>query len=347
MEHRVLGRSGLLVSTISLGAMNFGSRTDDPTAEAMVMTALDAGVNLIDTADVYTAGQSERVVGAVLSASGRRDEVLVATKFGLQSGPGPNDVGATRRHIIRSCETSLRNLKTDRIDLYQLHRPYFDTAPEETLRALDDLVAAGKVVAIGSSTHPAWYLLECLEASRTHGWARFTSDQSPYNIVDRAVERELVPCAVRHGVGLLVWSPMAAGILAGRYPSTSEMPEGSRAARLDALRRRVTPAALEAADRLVDLAAAHSMTAAQLAVHWVIHQRGVTSAIVGPRTMEQLEEVLAIADRPQPSAELMELIDEIVAPGATVADFHNSSGWTPGSARPLSNRPLSPPASGR
>src|SRR6476469_8289304 len=248
IERRPLGRTGVQVSAICLGAMNFGGPADEETSEKLLLTALDAGVNFVDTADVYTGGESERIVGEVLERSGRRDEIVLATKVGIQASEDPNDRGASRRHIVRSCEESLRRLRTDRIDLYQLHRPSFDIDPEETMRAFDDLVHAGKVVNVGCSTHPAWYVRECLGVSDKRGGARYVSEQPPYNLLDRRVENELVPLALRHGLAIIPWSPLAGGILAGRYRSAGKPPEGSRADRMAGLRQRLTKPALAAAN---------------------------------------------------------------------------------------------------
>src|SRR5947207_6075107 len=240
IERRPLGRTGVQVSALCLGAMNFGGPSDEETSEKLLLLALDAGVNFVDTADVYTGGESERIVGEVLERSGRRDDIVLATKVGIASGEDLNDRGASRRHIVRSCEQSLRRLRTDRIDLYQLHRPSFDIDPQETLRAFDDLVHAGKVLNVGCSTHPAWYVRECLAVSERHGWVRYVSEQPPYNLLDRRVEAELVPLAQRHGLALIPWSPLAGGILAGRYRSAGKPPAGSRAARMAGLRQRLT-----------------------------------------------------------------------------------------------------------
>ncbi len=312
--------------------MNFGFRTDAAEAERMLLTALDAGVNLVDIADVYAAGESERMVGSILKRSGRRDEVLIATKCGMDVGPHVNDRGGSRRHIVRSCEKSLRSLGTDRIDLFQLHRPFFDTAPDETLGALDSLVRAGKVLAIGSSTHPAWFLMECLALSDRHGWARYVTEQAPYNMLDRRVENELIPLAQRHGLAILPWSPLAGGILAGRYPSATEMPEGSRAADYWGLRARVTERALEVASEVARIAAAVDLTPGQLALVWLRDRPGVTSPIVGPRTLEQLEESLVAADHPGLPEDVLAGIDELVPPGSWISDFHNTSRWMGGVA---------------
>jgi aryl-alcohol dehydrogenase-like predicted oxidoreductase len=331
IERRPLGRTGVQVSALCLGAMNFGGPADDETSEKLLLTALDAGINFVDTADVYTGGESERVVGEVLVRSGRRDDIVLATKVGLPSGPDRNQRGASRRHIVQSCEASLRRLRTDRIDLYQLHRPSFEINPEETLRAFDDLVNAGKVVNIGSSTHPAWYVRECLAISDQRGWARYTSEQPPYNLLDRRVENELVPLALRHGLALLPWSPLAGGILAGRYKTAGKPPKGSRAERMAGLRDRVTEKAIAAANEVGRLAADRNMTPGQLALLWLRDRPGVTSPIVGPRTVEHLEESLAVADHAALDADALAAIDELVPPGQFVSDFHNTSGWMPGS----------------
>src|SRR3954451_20492551 len=238
IELRPLGRTGVKVSALCLGAMNFGRPTGEDDSEKMLLAALDAGINFVDTADVYTGRNSERIVGEVLERAGRRDDIVLATKVGIPSGRDANERGASRRHIVRSCEESLRRLRTDRIDLYQLHRPLFDIDPEETLSAFDDLVHAGKVVNIGCSTHPAWYVQECLGVSDKRGWARYVSEQPPYNLLDRRVENELVPLALRHGLALLPWSPLGGGILTGRYKSAARPPKGSRADRMPAAGRR-------------------------------------------------------------------------------------------------------------
>jgi aryl-alcohol dehydrogenase-like predicted oxidoreductase len=331
IELRPLGRTGVQVSALCLGAMNFGGPSDEDTSEKLLLTALDAGVNFVDTADVYTGGESERIVGDVLERSGRRDDIVLATKVGIPSGPGPNERGGSRRHIIRSCDASLRRLRTDRIDLYQLHRPSFAIDPEETLRAFDDLVHAGKVMNIGCSTHPAWFVRECLAVSEQHDWARYVSEQPPYNLLDRRVENELVPLALRHHLALLPWSPLAGGILAGRYRSAGKPPAGSRATRMAGLRERVTKQAISAANAVARLAEERDMTSGQLALLWLRDRPGVTSPIVGPRTVEHLEESLAIADHAPLDADAVAAIDEVVPPGQFASDFHNTSGWTAGS----------------
>src|SRR3954451_2816539 len=325
-ELRPLGRTGVQVSSLCLGAMNFGGPADEEASEKMLLAALDAGINFVDTADVYTGRNSERIVGEVLERAGRRDDIVLATKVGIPSGRDPNEQGASRRHIVRSCEASLTRLRTDRIDLYQLHRPLFDIDPEETLSAFDDLVRAGKVISIGCSTHPAWYVHECLAVSDKRGWARYVSEQPPYNLLDRRVENELVPLALRHGLALLPWSPLAGGILAGRYRSTTKPPKGSRAERMAGLRDRVTKQPLAAANAAGRLADERDMTPGQLALLWLRDRRGITSPIVGPRTVEHLEESLAVADHAPLDPEAVAAIDELVPPGQFVSNFHNTSG---------------------
>ena len=320
MEYRLLGCSGVKVSPLCLGTMGFGERTPEPEARQILDRALAAGINLVDTADVYNAGESERIVGRALKANGQRDRVILATKVWGATGPGPNDQGLSRYHIVRACEDSLRRLQTDRIDLYQLHRPWPDVAIEETLRALDDLVRAGKVLYIGTSTFPAWMVMEGLALSRQHGWVRYTSEQPPYNLLDRRIENELIPLALTHNLAILPWSPLAKGILAGRYPPGDGAP--ARAG----VEERLTLRAREVGARMVSLAAERGMSAAQLALLWCKDQPGVTAPVIGPRSVAQLEELLPVltmtlTDQDRP------LFDALVHPGNAVADFHNSAAW--------------------
>ena len=239
----------------------------------------------------------------------------------------PNETGNSRYHIIKACEDSLRRLQTDHIDLYQLHRPSLTIPQDETLRAFDDLVKSGKVRYIGASTHPAWMMMEALAVSEQYHLVRYISEQPPYNLLDRRIENELVPLAQRHGLALLPWSPLAGGILAGRYPLDSDIPEDSRAARAGQIfRDRVTLKGREVAAKVSEMASERKVTITQLALLWVKDQPAVTAPILGPRTMTHLEDALAVlemtlgaADRP--------LFDELVHPGNAVADFHNSNPW--------------------
>jgi aryl-alcohol dehydrogenase-like predicted oxidoreductase len=324
---RPFGRTDLKVSALCLGAMNFGDPTGEDESIRILDAALDAGINFVDTADVYAGGDSERIVGEALAANGRRDEVVLATKVGIPHDEGEPERWHRREHIVATCEVSLRRLRTDRIDLLQLHRPSSIVPQEETLAALDELVRAGKVRYIGCSTHPAWMVMEALAASERLGLAAYVSEQPPYNLLDRRIENELLPLCRKYGLAVLPWSPVAGGILAGRYRSTDDVPAGSRRERrFPRMEGRVTPAGLTAVDEVAVVAADLGLTSGQLATLWVKDQPGVTSPIVGPRTMAQLQEFLPVLDLTLDEATSARL-DEIVHPGNAVADFHNGSGW--------------------
>ena len=326
MEYRSLGRTGVMVSPLCLGTMNFGGPTDAQESIAIIIRALDAGINFIDTSNSYNSGESERIVGKALKENGGRDHIILATKVHGQVGPGPNDGGTSRYHIVKACEDSLRRLHTDHIDLYQLHRPSMTIPQDETLRALDDLVRAGKVIYVGCSNHPAWLVMEALAISERHSLARFVSAQPPYNLLDRRSENELIPFCQKYGLAVLPWSPLAGGILAGRY-AQEILPAGSRAERLgDMFRVRVSQRARQAAERVAEMAQARNMTGAQLALLWIKDQPGVTSPIIGPRTIGHLEAFLPVMDL-QLSESDRALFDELVHPGNAVADFHNSNDW--------------------
>lgn len=326
MEYRDLGRTGVKVSPLCLGAMNFPEPSGKQESVEIINRALDGGINFIDTANVYNKGESEKIVGQTLKENGRRDEVVLATKVYGQMGDGPNQGGVSRYHIIQSCEDSLRRLQTDRIDLYQLHRPGLTVPQDETLRAFDDLVRAGKVRYIGCSTHPAWMVMEALATSEKHGLTRYISEQPPYNLLDRRIENELVPLALKYRLALLPWSPLAGGILAGRYKAGESFPKGSRAASGEWFARRVNNPGIEVAARLAEMAADRGLTTTQLALLWVKDQPGVTAPIVGPRTLSHLEDALGILDKNLDPTDIP-LFDELVHPGNAVADFHNSNDW--------------------
>lgn len=328
MVYRSLGRTGVQVSPLCLGAMNFGGPTNEAESIAIIDAAIDGGINFIDTANVYNAGESERIVGEALKRNGKRDEIVLATKVHGVVGPGPNDRGVSRYHIIKAAEDSLRRLQTDHIDLYQIHRPVAEIPPDETLRALDDLVRSGKVRYIGCSTFPAWMVMEALATSAELRLARYISEQPPYNLLDRRIENELVPLCQKYGLAILPWSPLAGGILAGRY-ADGTYPQGSRADRNGAgspFAQRITPKALEAAKRVAQLAAEQGMTSSQLALLWVKDQPGITSPIIGPRTLEQLKEHLGVLERTLDPA-VAAALDTVVGPGNAVSDFHNSNPW--------------------
>ncbi len=326
MEYRSLGRTGVMVSPLCLGAMNFPSPTSEEESLAIIQRALEAGINFMDTANVYNRGESERVVGKALKESGKRQQVVLATKVYGQMGDLPNESGASRYHIIQSCEDSLRRLQTDHIDLYQLHRPSQTIPQDETLRAFDDLVRAGKVRYIGCSTHPAWMVMEALATSERDGLVRYISEQPPYNLLDRRIENELVPLCQKYGLAILPWSPLAGGILSGKY-SEAGYPQDSRAARAGKMfTDRISAKGKEVAVALGKMAQERGLTTSQLALLWAKDQPGVTAPIIGPRTLQQLEDALGILEKKLEEAD-QPLFDELVHPGNAVADFHNSNDW--------------------
>jgi aryl-alcohol dehydrogenase-like predicted oxidoreductase len=303
MEYRQLGTSGLRVSTVTLGTMTFGGtgwaaavgNTGIDGAKRQIAMALDAGVNLIDTADVYSEGLSEEIVGQALPV--RRDDVLIATKVRMSMGDGPNDAGLSRHHIVRGCEASLRRLGTDYIDLYQVHEWDGQTPLDETLHALDDLVSSGKVRYIGASNYAGWQLMKALAISDRHGLSRFASQQIHYSLQARDAEFELVPVSVDQGLGILVWSPLAGGLLSGKYRRGVEAPAGSRhLGEWDEPPVYDEDKLYDTIDVLVEVAESHGVSAAQVALAWLIGRTGVTSVIVGARTDEQLADNLKAAD---------------------------------------------------
>jgi aryl-alcohol dehydrogenase-like predicted oxidoreductase len=328
MQYRSLGRTGVMVSPLCLGAMNFGGPTGEAESVEILEHALDAGINFVDTANVYNAGESERILGRAFQKNGRRDQVILATKVFGKAGDGPNDNGASRYHVMRSCEDSLRRLQTDHIDLFQLHRPSATIPQDETLRAFDDLVQAGKVRYIGSSTHPAWKVMEALAISEKYGLARYISEQPPYNLLDRRIENELVPLCQQYGMAIIPWSPLAMGVLAGRYPADGSTPEGSRAARAGSgpILERVTRRSVEVGWQVAELAKARGLTAGQFSLLWCKDQPAVTAPIIGPRTLAHLEEFIPVMDM-QLNDEDRAACDALVHPGNAVADFHNSNDW--------------------
>ncbi len=335
MEYRTLGTTGVRVSTHCLGAMMFGSwgNTDVDACVRMVHEALDAGINFVDTADVYSAGESERIVGTALAD--RRDEVVLATKVHGRMGPGKNDEGNSRLWITREVESSLRRLGTDHIDLYQIHRPEPQTAIDETLGALTDLQRAGKIRYFGSSTFPGWQLEEAAWVAERNGLSRFRTEQPPYSIFVRQIELDVLPVAQRLGMGVLVWSPLCRGWLTGRYrrEAFDRSPE-ARAARVggrgmgwqfDESRPEIQRK-LDLVEELAKLAAEAGVTMTHMAIAFALEHPGVTSAIIGPRTPEQLADLLSGADvrleRP-----ILDAIDELVAPGTLVDE--NDRGFDP------------------
>ena len=327
MDYRLFGRTGVKVAPLALGTANFGSPTAEEEAERILYRALEAGINLIDTADSYTGGESERIIGRFLARSGKRNSVFLATKAHYPTGPGPNDRGNSRLHLIQACEASLRRLGVEHIDLYQLHRPDPNTPIAETLSALTDLVHQGKVRYVGCSTFPAWGVMEALMVSELRGYARFVSEQPPYNLLDRRIENELLPLAQAYDLALISWSPMAMGILAGRYDDAEKYPADSRAALIGGIyAERITTRGIEVGRAFGKIAQEAGLSAAQLAVLWAKDQPGITAPIIGPRTVEQLEHLLPVLEMSLPGY-ARAACDALVPPGSAVVDFHNTAPW--------------------
>jgi aryl-alcohol dehydrogenase-like predicted oxidoreductase len=328
MEYRRLGRSGVMVSPLCLGTMNFGGSTDEKESFAIMHKAVEAGINFFDTANVYNKGESERITGKFLKENHLREQIVLATKVFSRVGELPNEGGGTRYHIIKACEDSLQRLQTDHIDLYQLHRPPLTHPQDETLRALDDLIRAGKVRYIGCSTHPAWMVMEALASSERYGLNRYISEQPPYNLLDRRIENELIPLCQKYDLAIIPWSPLAMGILAGRYTETASYPDDSRAHRWDSsmVKARITQRGIEVGRAVSKIAQERGLTASQLSLLWIKDQPGITSPIIGPRMLAHLEDALGILDKVFEAAD-RPLFDELVHPGNALADFHNSNEW--------------------
>jgi aryl-alcohol dehydrogenase-like predicted oxidoreductase len=344
MEYRTLGRTGVKVSTHCLGAMMFGTwgNTDEQECIRIIDRALDAGINFIDTADVYSEGVSEEIVGKALA--GKRDQVVLATKVHGAMGQGLNEQGNSRLWIQREVENSLRRLQTDHIDLYQIHRPDFDTDIDETLGALTDLVHQGKVRYLGSSTFPAFHEVEAQWASEKRDLERFVCEQPPYSIFVRSVERELFPVTIRYGMGVIVWSPLAGGWLAGKYRRGQAAPADSRGARWKGVRpvfdrydveNPANERKLDLVEDLERVAEKAGLSLIHMSLAWTLEHPAVTSAIIGPRTMEQFEDLLGAADLHLDEATL-DAIDDLVPPGTHVADA--DLGWTPPWMEPQARR---------
>ena len=331
MEHRKLGSTGVSVSPLCLGAMMFGAwgNTDHEDSIRIIHRALDAGINFIDTADVYSRGESEEIVGKAL-AGGRRENVVLATKVHGTMGDDVNQFGNSRRWIVKELDASLRRLKTDWVDLYQIHRPEPDTDIDETLGALSDLVRAGKVRYIGSSTFPASQIVEAQWVAEKRGRERFVCEQPPYSMLIRRVEADVLPVCEKHSLGVIPWSPLAGGWLSGRYRKGAASPGESRRAQMLPSRYDMSLAAnqakFDAADALGALADESGMPLIEMALAFVTTHPAVTAAIIGPRTIEHLESQLPALERTL-SADVLDRIDEIVAPGTNVNP--NDTGWDP------------------
>jgi aryl-alcohol dehydrogenase-like predicted oxidoreductase len=327
------------VTPLCLGAMMFGDwgNKDHDESIRIIHRALDAGINFIDTADVYSRGESEEIVGRAL-AGGKRDNVVLATKVHGTMGDDPNEFGNSRRWIIREVENSLRRLGTDWIDLYQIHRPEADTDIDETLGALTDLIRAGKVRYIGSSTFPASQIVEAQWVAERRSRERFVCEQPPYSLLVREIEKDVLPTAQRYGMGVIPWSPLAGGWLSGRYRKGEDLPESQRAQRLPGRYDMSDPGnqrKLDAADALAQVAEEAGVTLIELALAFVIRHPAVTSAIIGPRTMEHLESQVTAAEVTL-TDDVLDRIDEIVPPGTNV--HPNEIGWANPALEPAARR---------
>jgi len=326
MNYRRLGRSGLMVSELSLGTMNFGGPTDENTAIRMIDTALDHGINLLDCANVYSDGRSESIIGKALKKSSNRRNVLVTTKAFLPTGNDPNERGNTRHNLINSCLTSLHRLDTDYIDIFFLHRTDWNVPQEETLSALNYLVNRGYVRYCACSTHPAWRTVESLHIADHKGFPSFVCEQPPYNLLDRRIENEIVPMCQSYDLGIITWSPLAQGVLADRYQSAVSIPSDSRGARKKAFAERITDRGIEIARKVAAIAQEKHLSPSALSVSWVLHHPFVSSVIIGPRTPEHLDDLMS-----SPTISLtgkdMAWFDTLVAPGTFVSNHFNTAGW--------------------
>ncbi len=333
MDPIQLGRSGLKVSPLCLGTMMFGGQADLATSRAIADRALDRGVFFWDTADMYSAGASEEVCGQLLK--GRRRRVVLATKVWADMGRDPNDRGLSARHLLEACDDSLKRLGTDWIDLYYLHLPDRGVALEETLRAAEDLLRSGRVRYLACSNYRAWEVVELVHTARERGWQPVSAVQPLYNLVNRDVEVELLPMARRYGLGVVTYSPMARGVLTGKYRWNAPPPEGSRLARQDRrfLQAEWREASLAAAEGVVKLAAERGCTPGQLATAWAAANQLVHSVIIGPRTVAQAEEALGSLEAVTVDAELEAAIDALVPPGS-----HSGRGWPDTNYAPVEGR---------
>ena len=339
MEYRVLGRTGLRVSPICFGTGNFAEPTPEDEAKRMIDRALDAGINLLGTGNIYADGEGERFIGRALKENGRRKETIIATmifpgtfdaSYGNTSytlGKDPNEQGHSRGSILNACEDSLKRLQTDYIDIYLTHRHDPFIPFEETLRAFDDLIRAGKVRYIGCSTHPAWAVMESIMVSKLNGYAQYIVEESPYNLLDRRIENELIPMCQKYGLGILAWGPIGMGVLAGRYAVAKKYPKGSKADLIGSYyKERVNERGIQVGVEFAKLAKESGISAAQLAMLWCKDQPGITAPLMGPRTLEQLEHFLPVMDMKLDDG-IREACDALVPPGSAVTNFHNTAGW--------------------
>jgi aryl-alcohol dehydrogenase-like predicted oxidoreductase len=326
MDYRRLGRSGLQISSLVLGTMNFGKPTEAEEAFRIVDTAIDIGINLFDCADIYVKGKSERILGEAFVRNGKRKDVIITSKVFNRMGPGPNDLGNSKHHILEACEKSLKRLKTDYIDIYFLHRTDFNVPQEESLEAMKLLVKQGKVRYIACSTHPAWRTVEALLLAEKYHYPKFICETPPYNLLDRRIENEIIPMCQAYDLGILAWAPLAHGVLAGRYTDAANIPEGSRGTLRTVYRDRITREGIEIGMKFAKHAEEKGCTAAQLAVAWVVQQPAITGAILGPRNRDQLEGLIPALDVKLTDDDL-QFCNTLVPPGTHITSFFNTSLW--------------------
>jgi aryl-alcohol dehydrogenase-like predicted oxidoreductase len=327
-----MGRSGLSVSKLCLGTMYFGVTTPEPEASEIMAAALDAGITFWDTSNAYNSGRSEEVIGNALTALTARSRVVLATKVFYSMGEGPNDRGAGRRHLLMELEAQLRRLQTEWIDLYYLHRPDFGTPLDETIETLDACVRAGKIRYWATSTFPSWLMAEASWRCERRGWTPPICEQAPYNLLDRRLESERLAFLREYGWGLVCWSPLAGGLLSGKYAvnAIDAPPQGTRLSEMQArYRGRVGTRGLAKAHELAELARAAGLEPIHLAIAWLLRQNVVTSAVIGPRSVEQMRAYVDAIGINLDGALLAD-VDRIVPPGSAFADFHDTSEWLVG-----------------
>jgi aryl-alcohol dehydrogenase-like predicted oxidoreductase len=333
MDLRYLGRTGIRVSPLCLGCMMFGGKTSFDDSARIIDRAIDVGINFFDTANVYNDGHSEEATGQAFKNNGHRHHIVLATKvhgnMHKDDKLDPNQWGNSRRHIIEQCDASLKRLQTDWIDLYQIHRPHPDCPIDETLRALDDLVRAGKVRYIGCSTFAAWQVVESIWAAKEYGLNRFVTEQPPYNFLDRRIERELIPACQTYGLGIIPWSPLGGGFLTGKYkrPGQGTQPNDGRfsdGTHFRAPRLMGSNDAFDVVDKLSGFAKEKGCSISQLSIAWCMQQPGITSPIVGPRAMEQFDDNFKAMDV-KLTEEDRKKLDEISPPGGVIVPFYEAS----------------------
>lgn len=322
MHYQNLGRSGIRVSPLCIGTMTWGSRTSQEEAGRIVDEAIAGGINFLDTADAYHNGRSEEIVGEALAREGKRDRMVIATKYTGPFGEGPNSRGSSRYRMIRQCESSLKRLKTDRIDLYQVHLMDLSTPLDEILLGLDILVRQGKIVNVGTSKFASALIAEAVGLSRQHGWTRPATEQPPYNLLDRGVEKELVFTCLRYEIGLIPWAPLATGLLSGKYKRGAEPPAGSRFSGQPGEKKaaRYNEAALARVEALEVVAKELNVSLPALSLAWLRQQPAVAAPILGMRTVEHLRSALESIDLVL-SMEVLDRIDEISPPGSSVSNY--------------------------